>query len=53
LASNVMQANPSTRGQHLTLGQVFRIHALLRPAEFPNCTLYPARCPPLVSDAPP
>ena len=37
----------------LTLGQVFRIHSVLRPKEFPDCNTVPSPCPGLNVDVKP
>jgi hypothetical protein len=47
LPLNVMQPVPKDRGDKLTLGQVFRINAFLRPGELPDCASDAARCPAL------
>lgn len=48
---NVMQVDANQRAGRLTLGQVFRLNALLRPGEFPNCGAGTDKCPPLSTDA--
>jgi hypothetical protein len=49
---NVMQPATDQRGGRLTLGQVFRINAFLRPGELPDCRSVPDPCPPLDLDLP-
>jgi len=49
---NVMQSAPDARSERLTLGQVFRINAFLRPDELPNCKATPDPCPPLATEFP-
>jgi len=50
---NVMQAEPSRRGDRLTLGQVFRIQSSIGTEGFPDCTSTPVSCPPLTADVSP
>jgi hypothetical protein len=60
LPENAMHPDPGARGDHLTLGQAFRINATLRrinaalpPDEQPpDCQAHPERCPALSADAP-
>lgn len=47
---NVMQPAKDLRAGRLTLGQVFRINAFLRPGQLPDCALAPGACPSLDMD---
>jgi hypothetical protein len=53
LPLNVMRRLPEDRGDRLTLGQVFRINAFLRPTELPDCASDASRCPTLDADVTP